>query len=295
MSELTKMSDIADQVKTYWGPIAINSLKQDNLLASLVNREYEGTLQNEGDTVRVSEVNVPTATMTDSSTGDNTFQSSKVSTSYIDIKASKTITASYELVSLAQLESQIKTENSAIRESLIQSVGNKLNDYLYSLVSPSTSSPDHSIASVTDFNAARLASNRLLASSARWPKDGQWYTVLDPSYYSDFLNATTMTSSDYSGDRPLIAGQFVERRYGFNVLEDNSDGLLSLSPASTGVDVGLSFHRNFMHLVMPQEVTWTLSNLHANKQHGYLLSAHIVCGAALGVNGSKKHILVYNT
>ncbi len=295
MSEITRMSDIADQVKKYWGPIGINKLKQDTLLPSLVSKDYEGTLQNEGDTVYVSEVNVPTATTKTTGEGEDSFESTKVSTTRVEIKANKTITAAYELQSLTQIESQIKLENSAIRESLMQSLEIALNEYLYSLVAPSTSAPDHSVNGVSDFNATALLNVRKLASAARWAKDGNWFGLLDPSYYNDMLNAQTMTSGDYVGDQPVINGQMATKRFGFNLLEDNSDAILKLSPALAGADVGLFFHKDFMHLVMPQSITFKLSDLHANKQHGYLLSAHIVCGAALGCNGSKKHIVNYNT
>lgn len=295
MSEITRMSDIADQVKKYWGPLGINKLKQDSLLPSLVSKEYEGTLQNEGDTVYVSEVNVPNATRKTTGAGEESFEASKVSTTRVGITANQTITAAYELQSLTQIESQIKEGNSAIRESLMQSLEVKLNEYLYSLIAPSTSAPDHSVSGVSDFNATALLAVRKLASAARWAKDGNWYGLLDPSYYNDLLNAATMTSSDYVPDQAVVNGQIAMKRFGFNLLEDNSDAILSLSPALAGADVGLFFHKDFMHLVMPQSITFKISDLHSNKQHGYLLSAHIVCGAGLGCNGAKKHILNYNT
>lgn len=295
MSEITRMADIADQVKKYWGPLGINKLKQDSLLPSLISREYEGTLENEGDTVYVSEVNIPTATRKVTGSGEESFEASKVSTTRVSIVANQTITAAFELQSLTQLESQIKLGSSAIRDSLMQSLEIALNEYLYSLVSPSTSSPDHSISGITDFNATQVAAFRKLAAAARWAKDGNWFLLADPSYYSDILSATTLVSGDYVGDQATVNGQVTMKRFGFNIIEDNSDAILSLSPAKAGADVALAFHKDFMHLVMPESITYKLSDLHSNKQHGYLLSAHVVCGAALGCNGSKKHILGYNT
>lgn len=295
MSEITRMADIADQVKKYWSPIGINKLKQDSLLPSLVSKDYDGQLEQEGDTVYVSEINIPTATRKTTGSGEDSFESSKVSTTRVAITANQTITAAFELQSLTQLESQIKMESSPIRESLVQSIEVALNNYLYSLVAPSSAAPDHILSGVSDFNGTQLGIVRKLASTARWPKDGNWYALLDPSYMSDMLAVSSLTSSDYVGDRPVINGQMATQRFGFNIFEDNSDGLLSLSPAVAGADCGLIFHKDFMHLVMAQDITFKLSDLHSNKQHGYLLSAHIVVGAALGCNGAKKHISVYNT
>ena len=293
MSEITRMADIADQVTKYWGPLGINKLKQDSLLPSLVNKDFEGNLGAEGDTVYVSEVNIPPATRKTTGSGEESFSASKINTTRVAIVANQTITAAYKVQSLVQLESQIKQENSAIRESLMQSIEVELNNYLYSLINPSSSNPDHVINGVTDFNASALAAYRLLAAKARWAKDNNWFALLDPSYYSDMLNASTFTSSDYVGERPIINGQISTQRMGFNIFEDNSDGLLTLG--TSGADCGLLFHKDFMHLVMPQSITFKVSDLHSNMEHGYLISAHVVCGAALGCNGAKKHIRVYNT
>jgi hypothetical protein len=159
-------------------------------------------------------------------------------------------------------------------------------------VSPSTSSPDHVLNGITDMNAAQLVAIRKLAGAARWQKDGQWFGLVDPSYWADLLSAQTLVSTDFVADQPTIAGMIPSQRFGFKLLEDNSDGLLTLG--TSGADCGLFFHKNFMHLVMGTP-EFKVSDLHSNKQHGYLISVHVVCGAALGVAGNKKHIRVYNT
>jgi hypothetical protein len=144
-------------------------------------------------------------------------------------------------------------------------------------------------------DAAALLANRVLAGTAKWPKNGGWWALLDPSYYGDLLAATTMVSNDYVEDRALVGGQFVQQRYGFNVLEDNSDGLLSLSPAAAGVECGLFFHPDFMHLVHQLTPEFEVSSLHSNKQFGYVISVRGICGAALGIDGDVKHIVNYDT
>lgn len=295
MSELTRLADVADQVKKYWSPIGISKLKEDSYLPSLVNREYEGTIQNEGDRVVVSEYVIPKATRKQTGAGEEAFDSVKLQTQKVEVIANQTITVAYEVQSLLEIESQIKQADSKLRENMIMGLENELNAYLMSLVSPSTSNPDHSINGVSDFNATQLAAVRNLAAKARWMKDGNWFGLVDPSYYSDMLNSTTLTSRDFTEGDTIINGKIANKRMGFNIMEDNSDALLSLSPAAAGADVGLFFHKDFMHLVMPQDIQFQISSLHSQKKHGYLISAHIVCGAALGISGSKKHILVYNT
>ena len=158
----------------------------------------------------------------------------------------------------------------------------QINDYLYSLVSPSTSNPDHLRNSITDFNAAELSACRLLAAKAKWEKSKGWWVLMDPSYYSDILNAATLTSQDYVGaETPVVGGQVVNKRFGFNLLEDNS----------LATDKALIFHPDFLYMVMQQAPRFKVSDQHANKKFGYVISVDIVFGAKLGINGNVKHIV----
>lgn len=289
----SELAAVQNQVQKFWAPMFMGELLETAPLPALVNKDYQGDLKRQGDTVRVSQINRPAAQIKDQS--DSTFASSLMSTSYVDIVADKRITAAFELSDLIDIQSQLGNEQSAIRQTLVESAMIELNKYLYGLVAPSTSSPDHSIASVSDFNAAQLLACRALAAQAKWRKEGGWWALLSPSYMNDVLTAATLTSQDYVGDRPVVAGQVASQRFGFNILEDNSEGALLMSPAAAGTDVGLLFHPDFMHLVIQREPTFQVSSLHSNKQHGYLVSVDMIVGAKLGVDGNLKHIKVYNS
>ena len=143
-------------------------------------------------------------------------------------------------------------------------------------------------------DAAQVIALRTLAAQAKWMKTGGWWLMLDPAYYANVLAAQTLTSADYVSDRPVVGGQVVNQRFGFNILEDNSTGLLQLSPAAAGSKCGLAFHPDFLYLVMGDPQI-KISDLHSNKQHGYLMSVDMWCGAKLGIEGSVKHIQIYNT
>ena len=290
----TKLSDVANQVKKYWGAMFMDELKEDTLLPSLVNKDYQGDIKNGGDTVYVSQINRPNAERKTVGSGAESFSSQLMSTSRVAIQANQRITASFEMEDLVQLQSQIGENDSTIRQALLDSVEIELNNYLYSLVSPSTSSPDHVLNGITDMNKAQVIALRNLASTAKWKRD-DWWLLLDPTYMGEILADTTLTSSDYvGGDAPIVAGQVASKRLGFNILEDNSAGILQLSPANIGVSCGLGFHKDFLHLVMQRQPTFQLSSLHANNKHGFLLSVDILV-AGLGVDGSSKHIQIYDT
>ncbi len=277
---VTNLADVSNQAQQIWSPLLMDELRATMVLGSLVNREYEGDIKKLNDRVYVSQVNAPAGQLLGST--DNSFSSETLSTSRITVTADKRAVAAYEIQDLVELQTQLGAADSPIRQALVYSVNNQINTYLNSLVSPSTSNPDHLINSVTDFNAAQLASCRILAGQAKWGKDKPWYGLLDPSYYGDIMNASTLTSADYVNDMPVVGGNVVSKRFGFNLIEDNSKS----------VDTALLFHPDFMVLCMQKEPTIQVSSLHSNKQFGYVISCDVIFGAALGIDGAKKHIKV---
>lgn len=276
----TNTATVSQQVQSFWAPMFMKELRESALLPALVSKEYQGEIKQGGDLVYVSQLNAPVGALRTVGTDSDSFVPESMSTSRISVQANKRAVAAFKFEDLVQLQSQLGAQDSEIRSALLYACMKQMNDYLYSLVNPSTSAPDHVLNSVTDMNASQLAAIRLLAAAAKWPKDGQWYGLVDPSYYSDILNATTLTSSDYVSDQAVVGGQVVNKRFGFNLLEDNS----------LGTDKGLFFHPDFMHLVMQKEPTFKVSDLHANGQFGYQISCDIIFGAALGISGNVKHI-----
>ena len=289
---LTGIGNVQDQVQKYWSPLFTKQLRGNLLLGGLVNKQYQGSITKGGDRVRVSQINAPTGQLLTIGTDADSFSSDLISTQYVDITANKRAVASFKFDSVVDLQSQISQGNPEVMSSLMFALDNQINTYLYSLVSASTATPDHDIASVTDFNAAQLSAVRLLASTAKWNRDG-WYCLVDPSYMSDIQNAATLTSSDYVGPQAVIPGGLSSmQRFGFNIIEDVN---MKSKTGAAVVDHALAFHPDFMHLVMQSEVQVKISDLHALSQFGVLMSVDIIFGAALGIEGSKKHIQVYNS
>jgi hypothetical protein len=282
----TDLTAVANQIQKFWAPQFTKQLRESLLLGGLVNKQYQGEIKRQGDTVRVSQINAPTGQLLTVGTNADSFNSEAISTSYVDIKADKRAVASYEFQDLVELQSQVGQGNPEVMEALMFAMQKQINTYLYSLVSASTSSPDHNIGSVSDFNASQLAAARVLAAQAKWRMEPGWYALLDPVYMGDIMNAATLTSSDYgASDAPVIGGQVALKRFGFNLLEDNS----------LSADHALLFHPDFMHMVSQTDVQVKVSDLHSQKKFGIVMSVDMVFGAALGVNGNVKHIQVYNS
>jgi hypothetical protein len=283
---VTGLTEVQYQIQKYWAPVFTQQLRENLLLGSLVNKDYQGDIKVGGDEVTVSQINAPTGALLTVGTDADAFSTEALSTSYVKIKADKRAVAAYEFEDLVALQSQISLEDSSVRDSLVYAMSKQINDYLYTLVNPSSSSPDHLIASVTDLNAAQVAALRVLAGQAKWPDNKPWYGLVDPQYFGDIMKDATLGSSIYgASDAPVIAGKLGQNRYGFTIFEDNS----------RAADYGLFFHPDFLHMVMQKAVSVKISDLHSQKKFGYILSVDCVFGAKLGIDGNKKHIKVYNT
>lgn len=279
---VTDLAQVSNQIQKFWSPLFMPELRKASLLPSLVNKDYDGEIKKGGDTVYVSQIVAPVGQNLTVGTDADSFESQLLTTNRISVQANKRAVASFEIADLAEIQSQLESKQSEIRDALTYSINQEINKYLYSLVSPSTSSPDHLINSVSDCNAAHVSAVRLLAAQARWLKMKGWYGLLDPSYYADVLNATTLVSKDYVGDEaPTVGGQVVNKRFGFNLLEDDS----------LSTDQGVWFSPDFMHLVMQKQPQFKVSDLHPLGKFGYKVSVDVIYGAALGISGNKKHVL----
>lgn len=280
---ITNLADVANQIQKHWSPMMMKELRESTLLIGAVNKDYEGEIRQKGDTVYVSQLNAPTGQNLDVDVDADSFSTESMSTSRVTIRANRRAVAAYDVEDLVDLQSQLDKDNPEVYEALKFAVEKSINDYLYSLVAPSTSAPDHEISSVTDFNLAQLRAARVLAGEAKWDKLKPWYALLSPAYHGDVLDDATLSNNDYgASDAPVINGEIALKRMGFNIWEDNS----------RSGDYGLLFHPDFMHLCMQTELTFKLSDQHSNKRFGYVLSADIVYGAALGINGNVKHIRI---
>jgi hypothetical protein len=275
---VTNLTTISDQIQKFWSPLFTKQLREKLLLGGLVNKDYSGAINKGGDTVKVSQINAPQGELLTVGVNADSFNSEAMSTTQIEIKADKRAVASYEFEDLVELQSQIESSNPEVRDSLMFAIDKQINDYLYTLIAPTTT-----VTSVTDFNSSQMSNIRKLAGQAKWMNNKPWYLLVDPAYYTDILDDTTLASSDFGGqDRPVIAGQVSLPRFGFNILEDNS----------RTADYGLAFHPDFLHMVMQQEARVKISDQHAQKKFGFVMSVDIVFGAKLGIDGAAKHIKI---
>lgn len=275
----TQLAQVTDQIQKYWAPRFTAELRESLLLGGLVSKEYEGEIKKGGDTVRVSQVQAATGELLDVGTNADSFNSELVQTVKVDIVANKRAVASYKVADLVDLQSQIDKNDPAMMNSLRFAMEKQINDYLYSLVAPSASAPDHILNTVATFDATTLGTLRLNAGTAKWPKDGNWYLLLDPTYYTQLLAVAALTSADYVGEQSVETGDIMLRRYGFKIMEDNS----------RAAKYGVAFHPSFMNFVSQTSVQVKISDRHPLGEFGFIISVDMVFGAKLAYDGNIRH------
>jgi hypothetical protein len=282
---VTDLSVVQNQVKKFWSPVFIPELKAGAKLPGLVSRDYQGSIEREGDEVTVSQLVIPDAQIKTVGVDADTFESSALSTNYVKVKADKRCIVAIEIPDLVSLQSQLGSKDSDIRKGLLEACYRKLNAHLYGLVAPSTSSPAHVIHSIADFTGPEASKARMRAAQAKWMKNKGWMGALDPSYANDFMQSTQVTSRDFvpDGEKMIVGGEVATNRFGINWFEDDA----------LATDQAVIFHPDFLYLVMQTQPEFELSSLHSQKKKGYLLSVDFVFGAKLGIDGAKKCQLVH--
>jgi hypothetical protein len=291
----TLLANVQDQIQEFWSDIFVDEFKEMAKLPALVSRDYDGEIKEAGDSVNVSQINVPTANRrTIGTPGYENYGSTTMATESIKIVADTIIDAGYEINSLVNLQSQIKSQDSKIRQGLLKALEIEMNNWLYGLCSPSSATHDHIIDSVADFNDTQLRAARKIAADAHWPENDRWI-LASSSYINDMLAVTGLISSDFVTDNPVLSGRLVAQRHGFNIIEDTTVGMRQLSPTAAANDLALVFTPEFMYLVMQMQPTFKISDLHANRRRGYLLTVELVAGAKLGLDGALKHAKFYNS
>jgi hypothetical protein len=290
---VTNINDMTAQVRANWSDMFVQELPESDLMISLVNRDYEGEIGPGGNEVKVTQYLDAEGEISTIGVDDDSFNPEKLSEIQIAIKADKIFSASFQFTTMAQLQSQLEASDSEIRSALLAGVRKKMNSFIYGLFDCTNNT-----GTVTDFNAAQVSALRKYAGQKKWKKDGNWYLMADPSYHSDMLNASTLTSNDYTPDSPVVGGQFGAKKFGFNIFEDNSDGLLSVISTLSGTDtedVALAFHRDAVHFVMQAEADFEIASLTANKQRGYVIKVDVIGGGKAGHDHADLHHAVFNT
>lgn len=276
---LDGVSNLANLIPEVWSSKMYDELRASNsVFMDIFTREYEGDIKGMGDIVRVNQVAAPTGEVLTDDTAS--FSSEAITINQKTVTVNKRASAAFEISDLAQLQSM--PFQAQIREGLVYSIRKQIESAIISALDSgvSTVTPDHDIApaSASDLASADLASMRTLLSQQSVPTT-QRHFVCDPAYFGDLLGKTAITSLDFVGGRNAEEGNLA-KYMGFMV---NEHDLLA-------ADKGYAVHPSALALVIQQGVRVKISDLHVNKQYGYMISADMVFG--LSVFDNKRYVRI---
>lgn len=274
-----RVDEVLGLVQTFWSPLVDKELRASNLFLDILTRNNQNVQAIKGgDTLRLHYINKPTSSIRSIGTNADSFESNALTTTYVDLVVNRRAVSAYTFEDLGLIMSQLEQEDSEIRRALLDDVSTQINDHLKSLISPSTASPDNTIAGVSDFVLAQLSVVRQRAGLAKWSTQEPWYLALSPQYNSDLMDEVSASDSSKTGDgiSPLVGGFWDGfKRMNFNIYEDNS--LTGLTVANDG-DHGIAFMPSFMKVAIG-EPRFLLSSRHANFKFEYVLSVDVPVGA----------------
>lgn len=190
----------------------------DVLLASLpfnavVSRDYEGEIQNLGDTVKIS--TFPEFDDAQEVAEDERANASALTVTQQSLVINKRVVKDFIVTNKALM--QYLPTMDKLRDLAIYSIQKKMQALIIADTLPSTSAPDHTIAydSSTTLALADMLEVKELLDNQDVPLVGRHF-VVGAAQLNDIFNITGFTSSDFiTASSPLQSGQLPPALLGF--------------------------------------------------------------------------------
>lgn len=206
---------------------------------SVISRDYEGEIQNLGDRVKIS--TFPEFADAGELAEDQKADADAITVTQQELVINKRVFKDFIITNKAMLQSLPAMEK--LQELAIYAIQKKIQKLIISLVVPSASAPDHSIAydSGTTLALADMLEAKELLDAQDVPMANR-HMVLGSAQWNDIFNITGFTSSDFllSG-APLQTGELPAALLGFQPHLTTEVG-----------NVAYFFHSSFMTIAAQQ-------------------------------------------
>ncbi len=211
MRASTELSAIVPEI---WSQRFYDVLLQENPFESLISKDWEGEIQDLGDTVRIS--TFPEFDEATELAEDARNDADAVTVTQQNLVINKRIVKDFIVTNRAQVQSLPHMDK--LRDLAIFSIQKKIQSIIIADTVPNAAAPDHSISydSGTTLALADLLEGKELLDAQDVPMADR-HMVVGSAQLNDVFNITGFTSSDFlvSG-APLQTGQLPEALLGFN-------------------------------------------------------------------------------
>jgi len=206
-------TELSVLVPELWSAKYYDELLSALPMADTIAKDYQGEIQNLGDTVNVSKF--PEFGEAIELAEDQKNDASAITVQQIQLIINKRIAQDFIITNLAMMQALPAMEK--LQEHAIYSIMKKIQALIVSLVVPSAASPDHTLAYTTGTTLALadiLAAKELL--DAQDVPMSNRHMCLGAAQLNDLFNVTGLVSTDFGvSNAPLLNGGLPSQILGF--------------------------------------------------------------------------------
>ena len=247
-----------------WSNVYTTNLRAARPLTAAVARTYENEVQ-VGDTVRIPTWADGTANFV---VDGQAVDAQSTDTSTQSLVVDKIIAYDEIVTKLADLQS-FEYMN-MLRDRTVNAIMTKIETYLHTLVSPSTSAPDHviDIDTGTTLVVADILEAKDLLDTQNVALEGR-KLICGTSQMNDLLTLDPMVNSDYgNGATGSVNGFLSKPSFGFDLASTTIAG-----------NTAILFHPSFLQMAIQQDMEIKVDDLSSQGIRGHRVSSTLIMGA----------------
>jgi hypothetical protein len=212
-SVMTSAAHLSVIIPQVWSQNYYDTLLASIAFNSIVSRDYEGEIQNLGDTVKIS--SFPEFDEAIELAEDARADASALTVTQQSLVINKRVVKDFIITNKALLQSLPAMDK--LRDMAIYAIQKKIQSNIIADTIPNAAAPDHAIAfdSGTTLALADLLEAKELKDNANVPMSGR-HLVVGSAQLNDIFNITGFTSSDFiTSGAPLQTGQLPPALLGY--------------------------------------------------------------------------------
>lgn len=209
----TTSAELSVLIPEVWSSRYYEVLLSELPFNGVISRDWEGEIQNLGDTVNISQF--PEFADADEVAEDARVDADSITVSQLQLVINKRIAKDFIITNTAMLQSLPAMEK--LRELAIYSINKKIQSLIISLIVPNASNPDHSIAygNATTLALADVLAAKELLDAQDVPMSDR-HMVVGAAQLNDLFNVNAFVSNDFgASNAPLINGGLPSQIAGF--------------------------------------------------------------------------------
>jgi len=204
-------------IPTIWAGEILNTFQTSHVLAALCNRDYEGLITGQGDTVKINSIGDITVSSYVKNSTTLSVQELQTAQTTLLIDQAKYFAFSVDDVDAAQA-------NVSVMQKAMQKAAYKLSETVDQAIGGLYGSAAHTVTDAT-FDSAlafnTIATARQYLDEEGVPKAGRWL-VLPPWAITKLLLAKILNTEGSVNAEGELGNGYVGRLMGFNVYESNN-------------------------------------------------------------------------